>query len=71
MPEEEVPFKEKIKSIGLGGRRAQVRITPVTADDGPYRGQVVGNTTEHRDGRVDATVTRPFVEHNLNSKGHS
>lgn len=54
-------FREKIKSIGFSRKRGQSNITAVVGDDGPNRGQVVGERTEHWDDRVDAKVTRPVV----------
>jgi hypothetical protein len=44
-----------------GHRPDPVHHRPVTADDGPRRGRVVGKHTEHWDGRQDATALAPHV----------
>jgi hypothetical protein len=52
--------------LGVGERlvRTTGRLSirrPVTVEDGPRRGQIGGYHTEHRDGRVDATVAAPSL----------
>ena len=49
---------------GIGPRTGSTRITPVVSDDGPLRGQTVGKTREHADGRIDAKATRATVHVN-------
>lgn len=56
------------RRVGVGERqvpsRHQVgdtRRRPVVADEGVLRGNVVGYNTDHRDGRVDATVATSTI----------
>lgn len=60
-------FGCKVSSLGFqslssraGGRRSDpTQVRDVVADDGPSRGQVVGEQRDHWDGRLDATVFAP------------
>lgn len=46
---------------GLGRKTGDTRTLPVTIEEGPRRGTQGGWHTEHRSGRVDATITPPPV----------
>ncbi len=50
------PWQERIgvgqPHYGIGPRTGTIRVRPVVSDDGPLRGQTVGKTREHADGRV-------------------
>jgi hypothetical protein len=59
-------YQEKLKSLGFSARGKRSKVTPVTADEGPLRGEVVGKKREHWDDRVDAKVTRPVLTPNPN-----
>lgn len=51
--------------IGVGqrcvalGRTADTRTRSIVAEEGPRRGREVGTETDHKNGRVDATVFAP------------
>lgn len=55
---ERAAFKEKIASIGFGRHAGSSRRVDIPSDSGPG---MSGFQTEHWDGRVDATCTRPQV----------
>lgn len=53
--------------IGVGqacyaiGRTGSTRKRAVTVEEGPRRGRPAGFHTDHKDGRVDATVFAPSI----------
>ncbi len=54
--------------IGVGapcyaiGRTGPTRTRMVVADEGPRAGKKVGTQTDHKDGRVDASVFAPSIQ---------
>lgn len=51
---------------GLARLAGTTKRTPVIADDGPLRGQTVGERTEHDTGRVDARADAAAITVNPN-----
>lgn len=57
------------KRIGVGethyglARTGPIRKREVIIERGPQRGQVGGFQTDHKDGRMDATVRVPAAQH--------
>ena len=54
----DTPYRRKLESLGFIARDHRTKTT-VVYDDDRGGGRIAGYQTEHKDGRVDATITPP------------
>lgn len=54
-------YRDKLRSLSFQGAPQNQRTVQIMAEEGPNRGRVAAELTEHADGRVDATAFAPAL----------